>query len=334
MILILSTNIHELSTEDVMDWLHYWKSPFVRVNGESITEDNFYLHIGNDGARDYAGALTGKTPPVAVVWYRRWHKRLSVEALKPALDTDAVVNLRKHLNNEIGIVTNFFFNQFPNASWIDPPRQVHLNKLTVLSLAVASGLTIPDTIVATTKKHVEDFFQKHPRLITKPIGEVTVFSTHNEHFGMDTKEIDLETVRNLGSDTFFPSLVQALIVKEFDIRIFYLDNTFYSMAILSQRRKASSIDFRNYDYQNPDRKLPFKLPENIENKLRKLIEKVNLQHCSIDMIKSIDGQYVFLEINPVGQFGMVSKPCNYHLEMQVAQYLKTAAEAHQPAEIH
>jgi hypothetical protein len=33
------------------------------------------------------------------------------------------------------------------------------------------------------------------------------------------------------------------------------------------------------------------------------------------------GEYVFLEVNPIGQFGMVSAPCNYNLEKKIAQYL-------------
>jgi glutathione synthase/RimK-type ligase-like ATP-grasp enzyme len=42
---------------------------------------------------------------------------------------------------------------------------------------------------------------------------------------------------------------------------------------------------------------------------------------SIDIVRTTDGRYVFLEVNPVGQFGMVSVPCNYNLELKVAKYL-------------
>jgi len=33
----------------------------------------------------------------------------------------------------------------------------------------------------------------------------------------------------------------------------------------------------------------------------------------LDLIYSKENEYAFLEINPVGQFGMVSYLCNYHL---------------------
>ncbi|MDM1050110.1 hypothetical protein [Sphingobacterium hotanense] len=43
---------------------------------------------------------------------------------------------------------------------------------------------------------------------------------------------------------------------------------------------------------------------------------------SIDLILTPDGDYVFLEINPEGQFGMVSHPCNYFLEREMAIIFK------------
>ena len=39
------------------------------------------------------------------------------------------------------------------------------------------------------------------------------------------------------------------------------------------------------------------------------------------MILNKNNEYVFLEINPVGQYGMVSEPCNYFLDKKIAHYL-------------
>jgi glutathione synthase/RimK-type ligase-like ATP-grasp enzyme len=49
--------------------------------------------------------------------------------------------------------------------------------------------------------------------------------------------------------------------------------------------------------------------------------KLGLDSGSIDMIVSTEGKYIFLEVNPVGQFGMVSYPCNYYIERDIADYL-------------
>ena len=52
------------------------------------------------------------------------------------------------------------------------------------------------------------------------------------------------------------------------------------------------------------------------------MKKVGLNTGSIDLIQSTDGQIYFLEINPAGQIGMTSKPCNYYLEKKIALYLR------------
>ena len=51
------------------------------------------------------------------------------------------------------------------------------------------------------------------------------------------------------------------------------------------------------------------------------MKNLKLDTGSIDMIVTLDGEYVFLEINPIGQFGMVSYHCNYHLEKRIAEYI-------------
>jgi hypothetical protein len=48
---------------------------------------------------------------------------------------------------------------------------------------------------------------------------------------------------------------------------------------------------------------------------------MNLNTGSIDLICTKSGEYVFLEVNPVGQFSMVSFPCNYYLEEKIADLL-------------
>ena len=93
------------------------------------------------------------------------------------------------------------------------------------------------------------------------------------------------------------------------------------MAIFSSKNQKTKTDFRNYDLVNPNRYIPYVLPKNITQKLANLMNDLNLSTGSIDMIRDSSGRYIFLEVNPIGQFGMVSKPCNYNLEKLVAQVL-------------
>ena len=120
----------------------------------------------------------------------------------------------------------------------------------------------------------------------------------------------------------FPlSFFQEQIIKRWEIRIFFLKNEFYSMAILSQNDDKTKTDFRKYNYKKPNYSVPYNLPLDIRNKLKKFMKLAELNTGSIDMIYSLEGEYYFLEVNPVGQFGMVSYPCNYFIERTIAKKL-------------
>ena len=59
----------------------------------------------------------------------------------------------------------------------------------------------------------------------------------------------------------------------------------------------------------------------VQDNLRTLLEKININCRSIDLIKGKDNNIYFLEINPVGQFAQVSTPGNFYLEKLIAEFL-------------
>ena len=67
--------------------------------------------------------------------------------------------------------------------------------------------------------------------------------------------------------------------------------------------------------------IPCILPDEIERKLHNLMEFIEFNTGSIDMIVTPANEYVFLEVNPVGQFAFVSDNCNYQLERKIANQL-------------
>ena len=112
-----------------------------------------------------------------------------------------------------------------------------------------------------------------------------------------------------------------LIDKKLEIRSFYIENNFFSMAIFSQSSEQTKIDFRKYNNVFPNKTEPFQLPKDIEEKLTQIFKEINLNCGSIDLIVDKNDNYYFLEINPVGQYGMVADPCNYELDKLIAKYL-------------
>jgi hypothetical protein len=90
---------------------------------------------------------------------------------------------------------------------------------------------------------------------------------------------------------------------------------------MSQRNEKSKIDFRHYPNDPQNRSFAVQLPSDLKDKIIKLMNEINLDSGSLDLILDTNGSFYFLEVNPVGQFGMTSGPCNYHLEREIARDL-------------
>jgi ATP-GRASP peptide maturase of grasp-with-spasm system len=198
--------------------------------------------------------------------------------------------------------------------------------LVVLRYATELGIAIPETLVTNDLLCTERFIEKSGgSVITKAISDgIYHFAQDNAYYSY-TEKIDETELKQLNRD-WFHSLFQSQIVKDIEIRSFFFDDKFYSMAIFSQRNAQTEVDFRKYDAVKPNRTVPYQLPVQMEDRLRKLFRKLQLNTGSVDLILDKSGEYFFLEINPVGQFGMVSYPCNYQLEKKVAKHLMYESE--------
>lgn len=315
----------DLSTSNVIDWLLYEEEHFSRLNTNDTGKiNNLYLNVNDakflftdlDNKKyeldDFAGSL----------WYRRGSLDLNNYILK-IKDKEIESNISTFLDREKRNLEEYFaYIIVSNCKWVlNKPEDYNINKLIVLNRALKLGINIPETIITTTKNDLSNFLIKHNAsgIITKPISDILQVAYKGEICKALTQVIDAEFIKKL-PDFFFPSLFQKKIEKIFEVRAFFLNNKFYSMAIFSQQNPETTIDFRNYSSESPNRTVPYKLNKQLENKLKKLMKEMNLNSGSIDLIVSKDTIY-FLEINPVGQYGMVSFPCNYYLDKVIANAL-------------
>lgn len=315
MILIIGKNDLDTSTEAVIDYLEYTNKKWLRINGDDII--NSTIHITNDNINKYV-----KNDEIAVVWYRRL---LNDDIFLNVFDEKNISNhnaikLYNFLRDEIRVLINLFMDSLKTKNWLTRPEELRISKLEMLFSAKKLNIRIPDTIITTSKMELLNFKNRYERIITKCISDSCVLRHGKNAFIMNTQEVKGEFIEKLDS-VFSISLFQELVEKNYEIRSFFLEGRFYSMAIFSQNDEQTKIDFRNYNRKNPNRTVPYKLPDDVENQLRDLMLINKITTASLDIIKSINGDYVFLECNPVGQFGMISDPCNYYLEEKIAAYL-------------
>lgn len=332
MICILSQSFIEGTTEVVLDWLRAWEVPHVRINATDIArahENSGAVYSINNGGVSVRLKLDGEEidpSDIKVVWFRRWAYTADVSVprlfAEQSYRSDSNVFFAcSHLFKELQGVTKFLLSMLSSSKWLGDPKNTAPNKLLVLKMAREAGLDVPDTLVTADVNELQRFIEKHSAVITKPITDMLLCSFDDREFGTYTSVIDEEFATQHPQHAAFPSLYQEKLDKKYEIRTFYLDGECYSMAMFTQQKAATQADFRRYCYEDPNREVPYQLPASVEAAIRKLMEDLHLDTGSIDIVRTTDGRYVFLEVNPVGQFGMVSVPCNYHLERKVAKYL-------------
>lgn len=323
MIIIISQAEGEHSTVVVMDWLHYKQASYRRINGSDAIQ-HFTYHISNMGENEiqssdeYFNDLAG---PPKVIWYRRWMGRnVSLRDGMRLGGDDNFINVFNFIRQERSTLRQHFINQFRPFHCLGNPDKDALNKLDVLIAAGKAGLTVPRSIVTSSRQALQQFCDDVGPVIVKSLKDPAMLSYSDANYVSYTATLNSEDIATLPA-TFFPSLVQQQIEKAFEIRIFYLDGQCYAMAIFSQSNTQTQVDFRKYDKKHPNRNVPYTLPPEIVDSLQALMHALDLNCGSVDMIKTPEGKYYFLEINPVGQFGMVSSPCNYFLEEKIADWL-------------
>lgn len=316
MIVIISDN-DDQSTNGVIDWINYYNKEFIRINPTDIISD---LKIGESFScsfkvNDKLIELNG----VDAFWYRRGN----LNVLTSRISDDSfpfTKEINNHLRNENNSIAQFILLSLNNRNALGSFFNSYVNKFSVLQKARNIGLVIPETIVTSSKNELISFRFKHHKVITKCSSEVIYKTKDGVSIVSYTKEIGDKELELL-PDSFSPSLFQKAISKKFELRIFFIDGDFYSSAIFSQLDSQTSVDFRIYNYSRPNRIVPFDLPIIIKEKLKRLMDECRYNTGSIDLIVSTENKYIFLEVNPVGQFDWVAMPCNYQLHKRIAQRL-------------
>jgi ATP-GRASP peptide maturase of grasp-with-spasm system len=320
MIVIFSEE-SDTSTTEVMDWLYMFETEnILRINSDSnIVNCLSYFNLNRNQAILQINDKIINLSEIKSIWYRRG---VFIEKSQILTDLTHIEipnrDIQIFLLNESHVISEYVNSILQKKRTIGTYFNRTLNKLLVLDLAKKVGLKIPDTYILTNT-NMKSILDSN-NFITKALSDSFFAKTDKKFFTNFTSEIDDFDEKHI-KENCFPSLIQKRIEKKFDLRTFFLNGKFYTMAIFSQLDKKTQVDFRKYNYDKPNRCVPFNLPIVVGKKIKVLFKKLRLNTGSLDLIYSNNNEYIFLEINPVGQFGMVSKPCNYYLEEKIAIYL-------------
>ena len=312
MIYIISAHL-DGSTSDIIEWLFKFKKKFLRINDIIVLKKItglFPIKFSNHSINLTRVKEQAELPTI-------WFRKLS------GYGYISNQYIQDYYKNESENLLEFLLKSKECFKKIIgmPVTGTSINKLEILSIAQKYGLLIPATIITNSKRDLKSFYKEYGKIIIKPISEAFTGEINGKFMFSYTKLVKRKIIDSLPK-TFSTSLFQQCIEKEFDIRIFYLDGNLYPMAVFSQSSHKTEIDFRRYNFLNPNRYVPYKLPKDMEEKLLLFMKEYKFEASSVDMVKCKNtGKYYFLEVNPYGEFRMVSSPCNYYLEKKIAELL-------------
>ncbi|MCH5717857.1 ATP-grasp domain-containing protein [Niabella hibiscisoli] len=313
--IFIHTRARDETTIDIIQWLVHYNKKFFRVN--NVQE------LANWNASISAKAVTkGENIHQREFQSCYFNGRSNLIPILLSQDPELDSQLREHLTAQAATFIEAMLNNSVDKCFGNNPfSNSAVNKLIALRVAKQLGLRVPNTEIVSSKAVLRQLKSKWGRMITKSMHQGISINTKDLLIsGQKTEEVTDDLLNKCG-ELFFPSLVQQLVPKQFELRVFVFGEMLYGIATFTQGNDKTMIDGRGIDAQKPNRQVPFELPEIIKSQLRAMLERLNLNYGSFDLICTPDGEFVFLEVNPYGQYGFLSLAGNFYIEKQIAEYL-------------
>ena len=202
-----------------------------------------------------------------------------------------------------------------DAFWVnDPARdQVAQRKAYQLRVAQDAGLEIPATLITNCPHAVEEFIR--PRGFDRVVYKA--FSATEQEW-RETRLLKADEIPLLDNVRYTPVIFQEYIEADIDLRVTIVGDEIFPAAIHSQET-SYKIDFR-IDIANAKIE-PVRLPPDVEHRLGLLMKLLGLVYGAIDMRRTRDGRFIFLEINPAGQWLFIEQFSGQPISAALARLL-------------
>ncbi|MFH7028994.1 MAG: MvdC family ATP-grasp ribosomal peptide maturase [Heteroscytonema crispum UTEX LB 1556] len=274
------------------------------------------MHVGNSesNSRLIYGENSISNEQVQAVWMRRiW---------QPKLSKDLAPQFQAACTRESLATLEGFWDSLREARWVDNLQRINAaeNKLRQLRLAQEVGLVIPRTLVTNNAEEVREFFSEvKGKMVAKLLTPLSQ-SMSGSSFFLYTSAVKEEDLLELESLRHSPMVFQEQIPKLRELRVVFVDGKLFVGALDASVYSTSTVDWRNY---NTDTCMwqPHDLPSEIAFRLKIFMATFGLVFGAFDFIQTPAGEYVFLEVNPTGEWGMLERDLGYPISEAIAQAL-------------
>lgn len=175
-----------------------------------------------------------------------------------------------------------------------------------LQLAASLGFEIPTTVMTNSGDDFLAFHRQHDGNLIDKMPSV-IFSRDPDHLFMRfTQRVTSRDIAYAQRLRYSPMLFQPNVDKQLEVRATVVGKQVLAAEIHSQVTAHTRQDWRRYDHgHTPYRE--HELPSLVRDRCLALVAQLGLRFGAIDLILTPEGRYVFLEINPNGQWLWVER---------------------------
>ena len=286
--LLILTSDKDLTADFLIVELMERKLPYFRINAEELSNAG-YQFSDSGKCRITVGPRNVDLNEVTAVWYRR--------ALYPVASVGDSYSQRAFVAGEVrhlafGMIWN------PDLLWVNPIDKVYVAEHKIYQLITARrlGFVVPRTIVSSNVEELKEFTRSNPGgTICKPIYH-GLFIDGPDSYSVYTRQVSAKDFDGK-EDSDCPVLLQEKVDRQCDLRITFIGKHCFAAAV---RTPSPTVDWRD-----PAASATFSLAEidpQLEAKCREMLSSLGLQYGAFDFIRRPNGEDVFLEINPTGEW--------------------------------
>lgn len=235
---------------------------------------------------------------VSSVWYRRMRYGQKLpNSMNPQFRDASLKECRLTIRGMIASLPGFHFDPMTNVDRAN-------NKQLQLQIARQLGLLTPRTLTSNHPEAVKQFAQdcQGTGIVTKMLSQFAIYGENQEEMVVFTSPITDDDLNHLEGLQFCPMTFQENIPKALELRITIVGHQVFTAAVNSQQLEGATYDWRKQGRALHQQWQTHDLPSTLEKQLLKLMTYFGLNYGAIDMILTPDQRYIFLEINPVGEF--------------------------------
>ena len=325
--ILILTSFADKSVDSVAEYLEKMEKKFFRFDTETFPKEaELKLTLKKGGLAGYIKIKTGELIEIEKIkscWYRG--------VMLPQKQDDIKDKYFRFIKEETKAALWSFYTNL-NVFWMNHPlfgsRLLEANKLFQMSTASKIGLKVSDTIITNNPEELLFFCRKHNGEIAVKMISGHVFSVagSNKTFYIYTQKIkEKELIKRTENIKLTPILAQEYINKKIELRVTIVNKKVFACAIYSQNSERTRNDWRRYDFENVKHE-KYNIPKEIEEKLLILMDIWKISFGAIDLILTQDDEYVFLEINPHGQWGWIEDLTDMPISLEIAKTLSNPPE--------